>query len=95
MDARIKHLRGILFCRLRRTGKNRYFLSADAANKHVVSVILSWLDNCNSLLTGLPGNKLNKRQNIQTHTALLVLWWAQACECDITAQNTPLASSEG
>ena len=68
MDAHIKYLCRILFCQLSRTGKIRSFLSTDAANKLAVSLILSRLDYCNSLLAGLP-DKLN----IQNHAARLVL----------------------
>ena len=53
MDAHIKYL-------CRRIGKIRSFLSTDAANKLALSLILSRLDYCNSLLAGLPDNKLNK-----------------------------------
>ena len=73
MDAHIKYLCRILFCQLRRIGKIRSFLSTDAANKLAVSLILSRLDYCNSLLDGLPDNKLNKLQRIQHHAARLVL----------------------
>ena len=72
MDAHIKYLCRILFCQLRRIGKIRSFLSTDAANKLAVSFILSRLDCCNSLLAGIPDNKLNKLQRIQNHAARLV-----------------------
>ena len=73
MDAHIKYLCRILFCRLRRIGKIRSFLSTDATNKLAVSLILSRLDYCDSLLAGIPDNKLNKLQRIQNHAARLVL----------------------
>ena len=73
MDAHIKYLCHILFRKLRRTGKIHSLLSTDAANKLVVSLILSRLDYCNSLLAGLTDNKLNKLQRIQNHAARLVL----------------------
>ena len=73
VDAHIKYLCRILFCQLRRIGKIRSFLSTDAANKLPVSLILSRLDYCNSLLAGLPDKKLNKLQCIQNHAAPLVL----------------------
>ena len=69
----LKYLCRILFCQLRRIGKICSFLSTDAANKLAVSLILSRLDYCNSLLAGLPDNKLNKLQRIQNHAARLVL----------------------
>ena len=53
--------------------KMRSFLSTDAANKLAVSLILFRLDYCNSLLAGIPDNKLNKLQRIQNHAARLVL----------------------
>ena len=73
MDAYIKNLCRILFCQLRRIGKIRSLLSTDAANKLTVSLILSRLDYCNSLLAGIPDNKLNTLQRIQNHTARLAL----------------------
>ena len=73
MDVHIKHLCRILFCQLRRLGKIRPFLSTDAANKLAISFVLTRLDSCNSLLAGLPDNKLNKLQRIQNHAARIVL----------------------
>ena len=67
MDVHIKHLCCIFFCQLRRLSKIRPFLSTDAANKLAVSFVLTRLDYCNSLLAGLPDNKLNKLQRIQNH----------------------------
>ena len=53
--------------------QNPPFLSTDAANKLAVSFVLTRLDDCNSLLTGLPDNKLNKLQRTQNHAARIVL----------------------
>ena len=72
MDVHIKHLCFILFCQLRRLGEIRPFLSTDAANNLAVSLVLTRLDYCNSLLAGLPDNKLNKLQRIQKHAARIV-----------------------
>ena len=57
MDAHIKYLCCILFCQLRRIGQICSFLSTDATNKLAVSLVLSRLDYCNSLLAGIPDNK--------------------------------------
>ena len=48
-------------------------MSTNAANKLVVSLVLSELDYCNSLLAGLLDNKRNKFQGIQNQAARLVL----------------------
>ena len=58
---------------LRRLGKIHPFISTDAANELTVSFVLARLDYCSSLLAGLPDNKLNKHQCIQTHGARIVL----------------------
>ena len=69
MDVHIKHLCRILFCQLRRLGKIDPVLSTDAANKLAVSFVLTRLDYCSSLHSGLPDNKLNKLQRIQNPAA--------------------------
>ena len=73
MEAHVKQLCRILYLQLRRISKIRSFLSTDAANTLAVSFILSRLDYCNSLLTGLHENQLNKLQRIQNHAARIVL----------------------
>ena len=73
MEAHVKQLCRTLYLQLRRISKIRSFLSVDAANKLAVSFILSRLDYCNSLLSGLHENQLNKLQRIQNHAARLVL----------------------
>ena len=49
--------------------KIRSFLSTDTANKLAVSLILSRLNYCNSLLAGLPDNKLIKLLHMQNYAA--------------------------
>ena len=67
-----------LFCRsvfleLRRMGHFRRHLAVDATKKLVSSFVLSRLDYCNSLLAGLPENRLGRLQRVQNNVARLVL----------------------
>ena len=68
-----KTLCRVLFCQLRRIGKIRSFLSADATNKLAVSLILSRVDYCNSFLAGIPNYKLKQLKHTQNHAARFVL----------------------
>ena len=70
VEAHIKYLYRILFCQLRRIGK---ILSTGFTNELAVSLILSRLDDCNSLLASIPDYKLNKFQRIQNHAARFAL----------------------
>ena len=61
------------YCQLRRISSIRKYLSTDAATKLVTSLILSRLDYCNSLLSGLPTSSLRRLQRIQNSAARLIL----------------------
>ena len=82
MDAHIKYLCRIFFCQLRRIAKIHPFMSTDAAKKLVVSLILSRLGHCNSLLAVIPDN--NKLQRMQNH-AVQLAYVCPACKCKSTA----------
>ena len=73
MEKQVNHLCKTLYLQLRRLSKIRSFLSTDAAKKLAVSFILSRLDYCNSLLIGIPQEKILKLQRIQNFAARLVL----------------------
>ena len=75
------------------SSKFRPFRFTDAASKLDVSFILTRLDYCNFLLAGLPDNKQNKLQRINKSCRVNSHPYAQACECNVTASDTPLASS--
>ena len=61
------------FCQLRRISSIRKYLTTDATKKLVTSLILSRLDYCNSLLSGLPTSSLLRLQRIQNAAARLIL----------------------
>jgi hypothetical protein len=73
MDTHINQLCKSLYFHLRCISKIRQYLTTDAANKLAVSLILSRLDYCNTLLAGLPQEKINKLQKIQNCAARMVL----------------------
>ena len=73
MEVQVNILCRALNFHLRRIGKIRQYLTVESANKLAVSFILSRLDFCNSLLAGLPDEKLSKLQRIQNNAARLVL----------------------
>ena len=57
---------------LRRIGKIRCFLNKRSAETVVHALVTSLLDNCNSLLIGLPEKHISKLQRIQNSAARLV-----------------------
>ena len=61
------------FFHLRRIGLIRKFLTTDAAAKLVTSLVLSRLDYCNALLSGLPASSIQSLQRVQNSAARLVL----------------------
>jgi len=73
METQISYLCKTLYFHLRRIGKIRQYLTVSAANKLAVSFVLSRIDYCNALLSGLPDDKLNRLQRIQNRAARMVL----------------------
>lgn len=61
------------YYQLRRISSIRKFLTIDATTKLVTSLILSRLDYCNSLLSGLPASSILRLQRIQNSAARLIL----------------------
>ena len=62
-----------VFLELRRIGHLRRHLTVDATKKLISSFVLSRLDYCNSLLAGLPENRLDRSQRVQTMQLVLFL----------------------
>ena len=60
------------YLEIRRIGSIRHFLTLQATKTLVTSMILSRLDYCNSLLTGLPHNLTESLQKVQNCAARLI-----------------------
>ena len=61
------------FLEIRRMTTIHHYLTADATKTLVVSLVLSRIDFCNSLLAGLPKSLVGKLQRVQNCAALLVV----------------------
>ena len=73
MSKHISDICRLTFLSLRRIGCIRTYLSEKATSCLVNSIILSRLDFCNSILTGITADQLNRLQLIQNCAARLVL----------------------
>ena len=62
-----------MYLELRKIGKIRHVINTDRAALLVSSLVLSKLDYCNSLLAGLPSERLKRLQTVQNNVARLVL----------------------
>ena len=61
------------FCELRRISTIPQYRTVDATKTLVVSLVLSQIDYCNSLLAGLPLSSISKLQRLQNCAARLVV----------------------
>ena len=72
MSAQIGHLVQSMYFQLHKIASIRKFLTESATKTLVTTLILSRLDYCNSLLSGISKDKLSKLQVVQNHAAKLV-----------------------
>jgi hypothetical protein len=72
-DAHISDLCRGLYLQLRRLGQIRPYLSTNSAKTLAVSMILSRIDYCNALLSGLPEDKIARLQRVQNCAARIVM----------------------
>ena len=61
------------FLELRRIASIRPYLSQSAAARLVAAMVISRLDYCNSVFTGLPADQIAQLQQVQNNAARLVL----------------------
>ena len=73
MDSHVNQISKVSYLKIRRLGHLRSYLDINEASALASAFILSGLDYCNSLLAGLPNDKLQKLQRIQNSAARLVL----------------------
>lgn len=58
-----EHINNVICCchyQIRRVRQVRRYLSVSAATQRVKTLVLSMIDYCNSVLVGMPENKLNR-----------------------------------
>ena len=67
------HICKVAYLEMRRLSQLRPFINVDSMKKLVSAFILSRLDYCNSMFSGLPDDKILKLQRIQNNAARLVL----------------------
>ena len=60
------------YLELRRISSVRHVLIVEATKTHVTSLVLSILDYCNSLLSGMPQQHIEKLQKVQNCSARLI-----------------------
>jgi len=72
MHAHVKNVCQASFYHLRTLSKSRRYLSQDATEILIHASITTKLENCNSLLYGLPTYMINKLQTIQNAAARIV-----------------------
>ena len=82
-----------MYLELRKIGEIRHLINTDCATLLVSSLVLSKLDYCNSLLAGLPSEKLKKLQTVQNNTARLVLKKIKTRLPNTSIREPALASS--
>ena len=72
MKSHVNNICRSAMCAIRKIAKIRQYLSQEATERLVHAFVSSRLDNCNSLLYGLPDRDINKIQRIQNIAARLV-----------------------
>ena len=73
MSNQVNHIARCMYLELRNISKIRHLITTDIAARLVTSLVLSKLDYCNSLLSGITNDKIKKLQVIQNNAARLVL----------------------
>jgi hypothetical protein len=73
MEHQLGSLRKKMIRDLRKISRIRPYISSDTCQKLVSSLIFSKLDCCNSLLFGIPADKIKKLQVVQNNAARLIL----------------------
>lgn len=72
MQNHINNLSQGLFCELRKIARLSPFMSTESMKVLITSNVLSRLDYCNSLFSGLTEESLKKLQRVQNHAARLI-----------------------
>ena len=79
---------------LRRIASVRPYLSQSAAARLVAAVVISRIDYCNSVFTGLPADQIARLQRVHNNAARLVLKKKKTRSRNIASQGTSLVTSK-
>jgi len=92
MKQRISFIHKTAFFELRRISTLRQYLTVDAIKTLVVSLVLSRIDYCNSLLAGLPLSSISKLQRVQNCATRLVVRASPNVQVLTNTRSAPLAT---
>ena len=73
MSAQVSVICQKMFVEIRNISFHRKYLSQEVASQLMVSLVLSKMDYCNSLLSGAPKSLINKLQRVQNCAAKVCL----------------------
>ena len=73
MSSQVSSLCKNMYFKLKQIGSVRQFLTTSVTATLVTSLVLSKLDYCNSVLSGITGDKIKKLQTVQNNAARLVM----------------------
>ena len=73
MTAQINNLRKSMYFQLQKISSVRPFLTQSAAQTLITTLVLSKLDYCNAILSGVTMENVSKLQTVQNHAAKLIL----------------------
>ena len=72
MENAVSHERKICFLEMRKMSHIRHLIDEETAKKLLLSFVISRLDYCNALFSGITEERLTKLQKVQNHAVRLI-----------------------